>query len=237
MKIRILAFATARDALGSDELELEVPSSTTVDGLRSRLGGERPALESLWPRLAIAVDGRLAKPSTLLEEGSEVALLPPVSGGAPRAWLTEEPLDAGEVADRVADAGCGAVVLFLGRVRNRSRGRGVAELTYSAYREMASERLDRIAAELEKSTPGLAVAIAHRLGRLEPGETSVVIAVSSPHREAAYRASREALERLKREVPIWKKERYADGQEVWREEEPLRRTSGDLEESTPSRVG
>ena len=237
MKIRILAFATARDALGADELELEVPEETTVGDLRALLTRERPGFDPLWARLAVAVDGSLARPSTKLSPGCEVALLPPVSGGAPRGWLTDEPLDPAEVADRVADPGRGAVVLFLGRVRNRSRGREVVELAYTAYREMAGATLDRIASEIEAATPGVAVAVAHRLGRLLPGDVSVVIATSSPHREAAYATNREVLERLKREVPIWKKERYADGQEVWREEEPLALGFREGEQSAPSRVG
>ena len=112
------------------------------------------------------------------------------------------------------------MVLFVGTVRDRHGGRPVTRLTYSAYRSMAERRLSALAAELEE-LHGARVAIVHRLGTLEPGEASVVIAAAAPHRAAAYAASRECLERLKREVPVWKREHYADGSAAWREEEPL----------------
>ena len=124
-------------------------------------------------------------------------------------------------AGEVASPERGAVLVFEGRVRNHHGGRAVAALTYSAYETMAAERLERICRELEESAPGLKVAIRHRLGEVPAGEASVVIAVASPHRQAAYEASRLALERLKKEVPIWKLERYGDGSESWREEEAL----------------
>ena len=135
--------------------------------------------------------------------------------------LTDQPLDTEAVARRVADPSCGAVVVFEGTVRDSDRGRAVERITYSAYRAMAETRLREIASRLELRYPGSRVAIVHRLGELPVGEPSVVIAVASPHREAAYAANREALERLKSEVPIWKREHYADGESRWREEEPL----------------
>lgn len=112
-------------------------------------------------------------------------------------------------------------MIFLGNVRDHHAGRPVAKLTYSAYRPMALEGLRKIVADLEAGAPGLRAAIVHRLGEVPVGEASVVIAVASPHRAAAYEASRTALERLKAEIPIWKREHYADGEEAWREEEPL----------------
>jgi molybdopterin synthase catalytic subunit len=141
--------------------------------------------------------------------------------GASQETLVEEPIDLPAVLARVSSPGRGAVVLFLGTVRASHRGRAVAALTYSAYRPMAEARLARIVADLEAAHSGLAAAIVHRLGRLVPGEPSVAIAVASPHRAAAYEASRRALERLKAEVPIWKQEHYADGGVAWREEESL----------------
>ena len=121
----------------------------------------------------------------------------------------------------VAAPSRGAVVVFQGTVRDQHAGRAVARLTYSAYRPMALAGLRRIAADLEASSPGLKAAIVHRLGEVPVGEASVVIAVASPHRAAAYEASRAALERLKTEIPIWKREHYSEGPAVWREEEPL----------------
>lgn len=138
-----------------------------------------------------------------------------------RAWITDGAIDVAAVERRVASSDCGAVLLFLGTVRNHHEGRPVQRLTYSAYRPMALAKLRRIVEELEGAGDRLRVAIVHRLGDVPLAEPSVVIAVASPHREAAYEASRTALERLKKEVPIWKREHYADGEVRWREEEPL----------------
>lgn len=223
MKIRLLAFATVKEALGQGELELEVPEGTTIADLASLLEAEYPDLKSLWPRLAVAVDGDLAQPQAQLQDGSEVALLPPVSGGAPqpRATLVDQVIEVTRLAATAGHSSCGAVVLFVGTVRDRNRQRPVEGITYDAYRPMAARKLEAIAAELESSLDDLRVRIAHRLGEIPVGEASVAIAVAAPHRAAAYEASRQALERLKKEVPIWKQEHYADGPAEWREEEPL----------------
>jgi molybdopterin synthase catalytic subunit len=242
MRVRLLAFASAADALGAGETELELPEGANVGRLRSELERRHPEIGPLWSRLAVAVDGEIVGPETPLPDGAEVALLPPVSGGAPeaapepparlRTALTEEPIRAEDAIAAVAAPARGAVLLFLGTVRDRERAaagsggepaRPVERLTYSAYRPMAEERLLRIVEEIEAAHDGLALAIVHRLGEVPAGEASVAIAAASPHRAAAYAASREALERLKREVPIWKREHYADGGTRWREEERLYR--------------
>jgi len=221
VRVHILAFASAADALGRDEQELEVDDGTTVAALRELLAARHPGLQPLLGRLAWAVDGEVVRGDAPLRDGAEVALLPPVSGGSgPLARLTDEPLDVDAVVAAVAGADCGAIVTFVGTVRDRHDGRPVARLTYSAYRPMAERRLAALAGELEERHRAR-VAIVHRLGTLDPGEASVVIAVAAPHREAAYAASRECLERLKREVPVWKREHYRDGSARWREEEPL----------------
>jgi len=224
MKIRLLAFATAADALGTIETELDIPEGSRVADLRERLDRDHPGLAPLWPHLAVAIDGRVVSSDALLKDGAEVALLPPVSGGAGeplQAELVDGPIDTGRVVAAVSAPGRGAVVVFLGTVRDHHAGRPVAKLAYSAYRSMAQEGLRRIVTDLEASAPGMRAAIVHRLGEIPVGEASVVIAVASPHRAAAYEASRTALERLKAEIPIWKREHYADGEAVWREEEPL----------------
>jgi MoaE-MoaD fusion protein len=236
MRIRLLAFASASDALGAGELDLELPEAARVADLRAWLDERYPALAPLWPRLAVAVNGSIARSDDPLGEGAEVALLPPVSGGSgkaaagaaasPRIELVDAPIDAQDVIARVASPSCGAVLLFLGTVRDHSRRRdeaasAVLKLTYSAYRPMARQALERIAADLERATEGLQVAIVHRLGEIHVGEASVAIAIAAHHRAAAYEASRQALERLKSEVPIWKLEHYSDGRAAWREEEPL----------------
>jgi molybdopterin synthase catalytic subunit/molybdopterin converting factor small subunit len=241
MKIRLLAFASASDALGAGELDLDLPGlpePAKVADLRAWLDARYPALAPLWPRLVVAVNGAIARPDDPLAEGAEVALLPPVSGGSgegaeapvaparPKIELVDAAIDPEDVVARVASPACGAILLFLGTVRDHSRRRDeatgqVLRLTYTAYRPMASQALQRIAADLERATAGLQVAIVHRLGEIPVGEASVAIATAAPHRAAAYEASRQALERLKAEVPIWKREHYADGQAAWREEEPL----------------
>lgn len=220
MKVHLLAFATAVDAIGASELDVEMPDGSRVSDLRARLDREHPGLGPLWSRLAIAVDGRIAGPDAPLSDGVEVALLPPVSGGSGQTGLVDGVLDVEAAVRSVEDPGFGAVVTFLGTVRNHHAGRAVERLTYTAYRRMAAEALARIAAELEAAAP-VRVSIVHRLGEVPVGEPSVVIAVGSAHRAAAYEASRTALERLKAEVPIWKREHYAEGEAVWREEEPL----------------
>jgi molybdopterin synthase catalytic subunit len=221
VRIALLAFASAGDILGAGEAVLEVEPSTTIAGLKRLLEERHPELRPIWSRLAIAVNGDLRSDDTPLADGDEVAILPPVSGGSGDEVLTDDPLDAERVARRVAHPSCGAIVLFSGTVRESHRGRAVERITYSAYRAMAETRLREIARRLERRHPGSRVAIVHRVGTIPVGEPSVLIAVASPHREAAYAASREALERLKTEVPIWKREHYADGESSWREEEPL----------------
>jgi MoaE-MoaD fusion protein len=213
MKIRLLAFATAADALGTGETDLEMPDGSRISDLRARLDRDHPGMVPLWPRLAVAIDGRIVPPDT-----------PPVSGGTeePLAELTDGPIDTGRAVAAVSSPSRGAVVIFLGTVRDHHAGRPVEKLTYSAYRTMALEGLRRIVTGLEAGHEDLRAAIVHRLGEVPVGEPSVVIAIASPHRAAAYDASRAALERLKAEIPIWKREHYADGGAEWREVEPLK---------------
>jgi len=135
--------------------------------------------------------------------------------------LVDAPIDLAALLADLAAPGCGALVLFLGTVRDQHAGRPVSGITYDAYRPLAARTLAAIAADLEREHPGSRVEIVHRLGRLAVGEVSVAIAVAAPHRAAAYAASRTALERLKREAPIWKLEQYGDGTACWREEEAL----------------
>ncbi len=242
MNVHLVAFATASDIVGKDPQTLELADGSSLSDLQRLLTERYPALEPLWPRLAIAVDGQLARTDAPLKDGAEVALLPPVSGGSGAATATpaaeaavpETPLQKADLVDDAIDLASveamvrspthGAVLLFLGTVRNHHQGQSVARLTYSAYRPMARTQLQRIVDELEASPDPIRVAIVHRLGDVEVGEPSVVIATSSPHRAAAYEANRLALERLKREVPIWKREHYEDGSAVWREEESLTAT-------------
>ena len=224
----MLSFATALDAVGSAETEHELADGSTIADLIEGLTAAYPDLAALWPRLAVAVDGEVASDrATPLHDGAEVALLPPVSGGscgATSGRLRDGAVDEATVSAvraGVEDAGKGAVVVFVGNVRNSFGGRPVERITYSAYPAMAERRLERIVRELEAAEPGTRVEIVHGLGTLEVGDASVVIATASAHRRQAYDTNRLALERLKAEVPIWKREHYRGGQSAWREEEPL----------------
>jgi molybdopterin synthase catalytic subunit len=147
-----------------------------------------------------------------LAEGDEVALIPPVSGGA--FLLSEEPLSLERAVAEVASDEAGAIATFVGTTRARSRGRDVVRLEYEAYEGMAETEMERIALSLKERHELLHVAIHHRVGVVEIGETSVVIAVSAPHREAALGACKEAIDTLKQTVPLWKKELYVGG-EAW----------------------
>lgn len=222
MRVRLLAFATAATEIGATEVEIDLAGGATVADLRRALEARHPGLAELWPRLAVAVDGELASSGTALADGVEVALLPPVSGGdRTRARLVDGPIDVAALCAETGHDSCGAVTLFIGSARNHHAGRAVTGLAYSAYGRMALASLERIARELETAEPGLRLGIVHRLGQVPVGEASVAIAAASPHREASFAAARTALERLKRESPIWKHETYADGTSAWREEEPL----------------
>ena len=228
MKIRLLTFASAMDAVGAPELELEIPDGARVVDLKAELDERYPQLEGLWSRLAVAIDGEVADDEQTLSDGAEVALLPPVSGGAPetlsarsRATITDSTLDPTAISRLVESPAFGAVLIFSGNVRASHGGRDVESITYSAYEKMARMRLEKIVSELEAGEDTVRVAIVHRVGNVPVGEASVLIAVASPHRAACYETSRRALERLKAEVPIWKREHYVGGETVWREEESL----------------
>ena len=206
MHIVVKLFAGLREQARTGERELDLPAGARVGDAWDALGlGAAPA------GLLYAVNKAYAPADRELAEGDEVAFVPPVSGGGFR--LVDGPLDAEAVAAEVADERAGAVATFTGTVRRHSRGREVLHLEYEAYAGMAETVMAEIAAELEARHELCAVAIAHRDGRVEIGETSVVIAVSAPHRAAALAACAEAIDTLKERVPLWKKEVYEGGEE------------------------
>jgi len=195
-------------------------------GLRERAGRARLELEDIarvgdvWPALGLgdepagllyAVNREYADRDRELRDGDEVALIPPVSGGA--FLLSAEPLDLSAAVAEVESVDAGAVATFVGTVRRRSRGRDVLHFEYEAYEEMAEQMLRALAEELKTKHELSEVAIHHRVGRVEIGEPSVVIAVSAPHRAAALEACREAIDTLKETIPLWKKEVYEGGAE------------------------
>jgi len=196
-------------------------------GLRERAGWSEREVDrvdrvaDVWPALGLgdepqgllyAVNKEYAERDRPLSDGDEVALIPPVSGGAFR--LTEDPLSLDAVVDEVRSDQAGAIATFIGTTRVQSRGRTVLHLDYEAYEEMAEQVMAQIAADLKRRYDLGEIAIHHRTGRVEIGEASVVIAVSAPHRQDALAACKDAIDTLKEQVPLWKKEVY-DGGEEW----------------------
>ena len=199
-------FAGLREQAGAGERELDLPAGSRLADVWAPLGlGDEPE------GLLYAVNKDYAAGDRLLADGDEVALIPPVSGGAFR--LTPDPIDLGAVIAEVADERAGAVASFLGTTRIESRGRTVVHLEYEAYEGMAEKVMTEIAEALSARYDLCSVAITHRIGRVGIGETSVAIAVSAPHREHALAACMEAIDTLKVDVPLWKKEVYEGGEE------------------------
>ena len=209
MPITILYFAAAREAAGTPRESLDL-SPATVGDLRRALVERHPAMARVLPQSRIAVNQEMAQDADSLPTGAEVAIIPPVSGGAPACRIVERPLSLAEAVDAVRSRGSGAVVTFEGDVRAETKGRKVTRLEYEAYLPMAERSLVRLASEIEREH-GASVAIVHRVGHLTPGDAAVVIACSAPHRTPAFRACEATIERLKREVPIWKREVFEDG--------------------------
>jgi MoaE-MoaD fusion protein len=204
MRVTVRLFAGLRERAGRASLELE----------------DVARVEDVWPALDLgaepagllyAVNREYVERGHELADGDEVALIPPVSGGSFR--LIDGPLDIAAVLREVEDPEAGAVASFVGTVRRSSRNRDVEHLEYEAFEEMAEPLIARLGEALKQRHGLCAVAIHHRLGRVEIGEASVVIAVSAPHRSAALDACREAIETLKTTIPLWKKEVYAGGEE------------------------
>jgi molybdopterin synthase catalytic subunit len=206
MRVTVRLFAGLRERAGTGTLALELPAGARVADVWARLGlGEEPA------GLLYAVNRRYTGAEQELADGDEVALIPPVSGGGVR--LSAQPLDPAAVMAEAADERAGGIAVFVGTTRLRSRGRTVRYLEYEAYEGMAEEVMAELVAELKRKYALCEVAIAHRVGRVDIGQPSVAIAVSAPHRQDALAACKEAIDRLKETVPLWKKEVYEGGEE------------------------
>jgi molybdopterin synthase catalytic subunit len=211
-------FAILRELLGRSSERRDLPDGTTAGEAFALVTGEQPRLAGLQRSVMLMVNQEYVRPEHALADGDELALIPPVSGGdltlADLFRVTEEEIDPRAVERMVAGPDVGAVVTFTGTVRDNARGRDVVALEYEAYPPAAEKMLARIGADIADRWPSARVAITHRTGRLASGEASVVIAVASPHREAALAAAAYAIEQIKIIVPIWKKEFYQDGA-VW----------------------
>ena len=231
MRVEILPFGVLKEALNAAPLELSA-GSTVRDLLAivsQKLGDQQMAAQ-LISRIAVSVNAEYARPEQILHDGDQVGLLPPVSGGsgvpvittadAVVTSLTREEIPTEALIAAAKQGSDGAVVVFDGIVRDNTRGRRTLYLDYEAYEEMAERQIAGLAAQAIERFGVRAVTLVHRLGRLEIGETSVLIVVASAHRGAAFEASRWLIDTLKKTVPIWKKETFVDGA-VWADGEPF----------------
>jgi molybdopterin synthase catalytic subunit/molybdopterin converting factor small subunit len=217
--IQIRHFAMVRELLGVASESRSYPGDVTPDAVFAELADAHPDFAGMKRAVRVMVNHAYAAWDQPLEDGDELAFIPPVSGGeggsgARLFRVTADPLDARETEAIVRHPSCGAVLTFTGEVRDNARGSDVTALDYEAYDAAATAMMATIADEIEEQFGVDRIAIVHRVGLLEPGDASVVISVASPHRDEAFRAARHAIERLKQIVPIWKKEHYSTG-ETW----------------------
>jgi MoaE-MoaD fusion protein len=218
MKIRVLYFAVFREKLGREEDVVALADHSRVRDAIAALSARHEAIASLRGRFRVAVNQDFADDERELADGDELALIPPVAGGAdePRGrhvQLLATPLSLDRCITAIAGPGMGGLVTFTGMVRRHSRGAAVDHLEYEAYGGMALREMTRLCDEIEAELAGTRLAVEHRVGRLEVGDIAVVIAAAAPHRAEAFTACRAMIDRLKDRVPIWKKEVGDDGAE------------------------
>lgn len=230
MQVDLLFFASLADVVGARRLRLELPVGATVAAALDELEGAHPKIASYRRVLLTAVNEEYVKPHHALVEGDCLAIFPPVSGGSVSGEIlvtgrpnehyeiTWDAIDTASLARKLQDASDGAICIFEGIVRDNSGGRKTEFLVYEAYETMALRQLEEIGRMVREVWEIGAVGIVHRLGRLEIGEASVAVVITSPHRRAAFDACHYAIDRLKKTAPIWKKEHFSDG-EVWVEGE------------------
>lgn len=211
--VTVRCFAAVRQALGCDSLAIELPAGSSVEALRQKLAAQAPSLQRL--PVAFAVNRAYATAERVLADGDEVALIPPISGGAdePACALafTNGPIDPRLLEQQCRTDRDGAIVTFVGTTRDHNDGAAVLSLAYEAYQEMAQATMAAIFAAAIAQFPFTRARVVHRLGEVPVGEASVVVVVAAPHRGAAFDACRYLMDRLKHEVPIWKRERLRDG--------------------------
>jgi molybdopterin synthase catalytic subunit/molybdopterin converting factor small subunit len=224
VNVKVRLFASYREAVGASQVELPLTDDADGAALWAALVARFPGLRTLPPPSGYAIDDEYVSGNRPLRGAVEVALIPPVSGGDPTVVLelTDAPISTDRVLRAVADPRAGAVVLFLGVVRENARGRRVDHLIYEAYEALARRELEKIAAAVAARWPVTRLAIVHRIGQLAVGEPSVAVAVSAPHRGEAFEAGRYTIDTLKRTVPIWKKEVWEGGAAWVGSEQPAR---------------
>ena len=228
MRVRVLFFGVLKDIVGAAEETAEVPPQSTVGTVFDSYCHRFETLGERRPSILFARNREFATPETALSENDEIAFLPPVSGGSGPLRIddgaghifavTREAIDSQQFARALQRGEDGAVVVFEGVVRNNTKGRATTHLEYEAYEALALEQMTRIGCKIAAAFEIGRIGMIHRLGRLEIGETSVAVIATAPHRRQAFEAALEGINRLKREVPIWKKEFFADGA-VWVEGE------------------
>jgi molybdopterin synthase catalytic subunit len=227
MQVRVLFFGVLKDLAGKASDSISLPEDATLGDVLTHYEEVIPRLRDTAASLAMSVNQEYAGLGTRLRPGDEVALLPPVSGGVDtaarrslHAAIVRQRIDTASVLQGIKRAEDGGVVVFEGIVRNHTRGRRTLYLDYEAYEEMALKQMEELAVQALGEFKARDVAVVHRLGRIEIGETSVLIVVASAHRAAAFDACRWLIDTLKRTVPIWKKEHFEDGA-VWADGEPF----------------
>ena len=217
MRVRVRLFARYREAVGRERIELELPEGGTVESAWSAVAERHPELARYRPFTLFAVGHEYVTPTHRLGPDDELCLFPPVSGGTDGDTyrVVAAPLSPDAIAAAVEDPSAGGIVIFSGVVRNETEGRAVKFLEYEAHAPMAEAKMREIGEGIRARWPDVRrVAMFHRVGRLEIGESSVLIAVSAAHRAEAFEACKHAIDTLKRTVPVWKKEHFEDG-EVW----------------------
>jgi molybdopterin synthase catalytic subunit len=241
MRVSLRLFAGLREAAGCREAEFELPDGARVDDLKAGIAARFPRVAPLLKTVVFAIDDEYIPAEERLHDGALVSAIPPVSGGGPHPlapspsegeggaeavvrvspssfWLTTEALEPHQAAivDMVSRPECGAVALFYGIVRDNAEGKRVLRMEYEALESMARRKIEEVADEVKRRHPEIAeIAVWHRFGMLEVGETSLLVAVSSPHRKEGFEACHWAVDRIKQVVPIWKKEHFADGSAEW----------------------
>lgn len=218
IRVRIVYHAAARELAGTRDESAIVRTAAQpcdVHAFKAWLALHRPRLAPYLARMRVAQNGELARESDVINDDDELALLPPVAGGAPLAEVRATPLSIDEVVAAVRHPSAGGIAIFLGVVRDHHEGKAVTRLDYEAYTELANKEMARIVDELARTQPNTRVAALHRVGELAIGDVAVVVAASAAHRAEAFALCRAAIDRIKESVPVWKKEWAADGSALW----------------------